>query len=92
MELRHYGNDKIILNGKEYLFSDFLKLEPNYHVPYGFRTRVYRKGIEHFASEGSTTIYMPVNDPVCDRICNREGELARLVALLETEKQKKTRS
>lgn len=92
MELRHYGNDTIIINGKEYSFSDFKKLEPKYCAPYGFHTHVYRKGVEHFASDGSTTIYLPLNDPQCDRICNREGELARLVALVELEKQKKTHS
>jgi hypothetical protein len=34
------------------------------------------------------TLYLSVNDGYCDAICNREGELARLVALLDLEKQK----
>lgn len=92
MELVHYDNEKIVINGKEYPFYQFKKLEPKYSAPNGFRTRVYRKGIEHYASDGSMTIYLPLNDPECNRICAREGELARLVSLLELENQKKTRS
>lgn len=88
MELVHYGLEKITLNGNEYLFSDFRKVEPGYQAPFGFSIRVYRKGKEHYASDGMTTVWLPKNDPECDRICNREGELARLVALLEIEKKK----
>lgn len=91
MELIHYGDETVRVNGKEYSFADLKKLEPNYHVPYGFHTRVYRKGVEHFATDGKTTIRLPVNDPYCDRICNRQGELARLAALLEIEKKKAVR-
>lgn len=91
MEFVHYqGEDKMRINGKEYSVSDFRKLEPNYSAPFGCPTRVYRKGIEHYVTDGSITVLLPKNDPECNRICAREGELARLVALLELEKQKKT--
>ena len=83
--LVHYGNETIQINGNEYLFEDFLKIEPNYSVPWGFSTRVYRKGEAHYITDGSNTLYLPKNDPYCDRICEREGELARLVALLKEE-------
>jgi len=89
MELVHYGRDNLRINGKEYPFSQFLKLEPTYHVPHGLHTRVYRKGIEHYATDGYVTVRLPLHDGYCDRICGREGELARLVALLEIENQKK---
>lgn len=88
MELVHYDLQTVRLNGKEYSFSDFRKIEPNYGVPFGFHTRVYRQGIEHYITDGSTSIRLPLNDEECNRICNREGELARLVALLEIEKKK----
>jgi hypothetical protein len=89
MELVHYEKKTITINGKEYPFSQFLKLEPNYYVPHGLHTRVYRKGKEHYATDGMITVQLPTHDGYCDRICNREGELARLVALLEIENQKK---
>lgn len=82
MELVHYGNETIRINGTEYPFQDFKKLEPTYSVMYGFHTRVYRKGTEHFITDGFNSLRLPVNDPYCDRICNREGELARLVMTL----------
>jgi hypothetical protein len=88
MELIHYDLQTIRLNGKEYQFSYFKKMEPKYTVPYGFPTRVYRRGVEHFITDGSTTLRLPLIDSECDRICNREGELARLVALLEIESKK----
>lgn len=90
MELIHYGDDSVIVNGNTYSFFDFKKLVPFYSVPYGFHTRVYRKGKEHYATNGAVTIRLPLNDAYCDSVCNREGELARLVALLEIEKKKKT--
>lgn len=82
-ELVHYGNDVVRINGREYQFEDFKKLEPNYCVVHGFHTRVYRKGIEHFVTDGFNTLRLAVNDPYCDRICNREGELARLIVTLK---------
>lgn len=88
MELVHYGTEIVRLNGKEYSFADFRKIEPRYSVPFGFHTRVYRQGKEHYITDGSTTLRLSLKDPECDRICNREGELARLVALLEIEKKK----
>jgi hypothetical protein len=88
MELLHYDLETIRLNGKDYSFSDFKKMEPKYTVPYGFPTRVYRRGKEHYITDSSTTLKLPLVDPECDRICNREGELARLVALLEIERKK----
>jgi hypothetical protein len=85
MSLKHYGEGQIYINGNEYCFDDFYKLEPHYSVPFGFSLRVYEKGRTHFVSDGSNTIHLSVNDPYCDAICNREGELARLVALLKSE-------
>lgn len=86
MRLVHYGlGEKIRLNSNEYEFHHFLKLEPLYSVPYGFHTRVYERGIVHYISDGQNTVYLPKIDPECDRICNREGELARLVARLQQE-------
>jgi hypothetical protein len=83
--LKHYGDSKIIINGNEYSFSDFLKLEPQYTVPWRFSIRVYERGVQHYVSDGSNTMYLSKEDPYCDAICNREGELARLVALLQSE-------
>ncbi len=89
MILVHYGFEKITLNGTEYLFSDFRKIEPDYFTPYGFHTRVYERGVRHYASDGVNTIVLPVIDEYCDRICNREGELARLLVMIEEEKKPK---
>lgn len=91
MELVHYGVEIVKVNGKEYSYADLKKLEPNYHVPFGFQTRVYRKGVEHYATDGMTAIKLSLNDPYCDEICSREGELARLSALLDIEKKKANR-
>ena len=90
MQLIHYGIDKNInLNGREYLFSDFRKIEPDYSVPFGFHTRVYEKGVRHYVTDGYSLLYLSVNDEYCDRICNRQGELARLLLMLEDEKKPK---
>ena len=80
VSLIHYDRDTIRINGKEYGFADFSKLEPAYSVPWGFPIRVYERGVRHYISDGSNTLYPPKIDPYCDRICSREGELARLVA------------
>jgi len=85
--LVHYGTEKITLNGREYLFEDFLKIEPSYSAPFGFSVRVYEKGVRHYISDGANSLHLPLHDPYCDAICNREGELARLVALLQSEKE-----
>lgn len=83
--IHHFNLDTIKINGTEYRFEDFLKLEPNYTVPFGFSTRVYKRDEEHYVSDGSNTLYMRLIDPYCDAICNREGELARLVERLKNE-------
>lgn len=85
VSLKHYGENTISINGNEYLFDHFLKLEPNYCVPWGFPVRVYERGVQHYVSNGNNTMYLPKEDQYCDAICNREGELARLVALLQSE-------
>lgn len=79
MELVHYDFETIRINGNDYSFSDFNKLEPTYRPPFGFVTRVYRRGTEHYISDGANKINFSLIDPEMDRICNREGELARLV-------------
>jgi hypothetical protein len=85
ISLVHYDNEKIHINGKEYRFDDFKKLEPQYSVPWGFHTRVYEHGKKHYITDGNNTIHLRPIDAECDRICNREGELARLVAMLQRE-------
>lgn len=90
MVLIHYGIDKKInLNGTDYLFFDFRKIEPDYSVPFGFHTRVYEKGVRHYVTDGYSLLYLSLNDEYCDRICNREGELARLLVMLEEETKPK---
>lgn len=86
MKLIHYGTSgDITVNDHSYAFCDFLKLEPYYSAPYGFHTRVYERGVRHFVTDGHNTLHLSVVDPECDRICNREGELARLIATLPRE-------
>jgi hypothetical protein len=86
MILIHYGTDTTIqINHNTYSFSDFLKLEPNYSAPHGFHTRVYERGVRHFITDGHNTVHLSLVDCECDRICNREGELARLIATLPRE-------
>jgi hypothetical protein len=87
MSLIHYDREHITINGNKYEFDDFLKLEPNYSVPWGFAMRVYKRGVQHYASDGSNTIYLPLIDPYCVALCNREGELARLVLRLREESE-----
>jgi len=87
MRLIHYGTEgKIQINENEYLFSDFLKLEPLYSAPHGFHTRVYERGTKHYITDGYTLIHLPKVDTDCDRICNREGELARFLVRLQQER------
>jgi hypothetical protein len=86
MKLIHYGTDSTIqINEGEYQFSDFLKLEPRYSAPHGFHTRVYERGVKHYITDGYNLLYLPSIDAECDRICNREGELARLLQRLNAE-------
>lgn len=85
MKLVHYDLETIHINGTAYSFSDFKKLEPQYSAPYGFSIRVYERGKIHYASDGFNTIYLPVECPECNRICDREGELSRLVLRLSKE-------
>ena len=83
MKLIHYGRDTIQLNENSYSFDHFKKLEPSYGVPWGFHTRVYERGVRHYITDGSNTVHLPIDDSYCNRICDREGELARLVLSLE---------
>ena len=88
MKLIHYGLDgEIQINDNKYRFEDFLKVEPRYSAPHGFHTRVYERGVKHYITDGHNLLYLPSTDAECDRICNREGELARLVARLESERE-----
>lgn len=88
--LIHHGiGGTIILNSTEYSFSDFRKIEPDYRVPFGFSTRVYERGVRHYITDGQNLIHLPKIDEYCDEICNREGELARLLVMLEEEKKPK---
>ena len=87
MKLIHYDRSKIQINENTYSFDDFLKLEPNYSVPWGFHTRVYERGVKHYVTDGSNTFYLKLVDPYCDAICQREGELARLVLRLKSESE-----
>jgi hypothetical protein len=83
--LIHYGQNTVLLNGREYSWCDFLKVFGDYSVPYGFYIRVYEKGIAHYISDGQNTLYLPKNDMSCDRICAREPELALLLQRLRME-------
>lgn len=86
MKLIHYGlNGSIQINENEYLFDDFLKLEPSYSAPFGFHTRVYERGVRHYITDGQNLLHLPYMDSECDRICNREGELIRLLQRLKAE-------
>ena len=86
MKLIHYGIDGTVqINDTQYRFSDFLKLEPRYSAPHGFHTRVYERGGRHYITDGYNLLYLPSTDAECDRICNREGELARLLQRLQQE-------
>ena len=88
MKLIHYGTDgEVQINDNKYRFEDLLKLEPQYSAPHGFGTRVYERGAKHYITDGHNLLYLPSTDAECDRICNREGELARLVARLESERE-----
>jgi hypothetical protein len=84
-ELRHHDRELVFVNNNQYSFSDFYKIFPRYSVPYGFPVRVYRKGECHYISDGANTIHLPLHDLVCDNICDRQGELERLVAFLQQE-------
>lgn len=86
ISLIHYGTGgKITLNAREYSWYDFLKVCGDYSVPWGFHTRVYEKGIRHYITDGNNTLYLPKNDAMCDRWCERESELAILVQRLKAE-------
>lgn len=88
MKLIHYGTGgEVQVNENKYRFEDLLKLEPQYSAPHGFGTRVYERAVKHYITDGHNLLYLPSTDPECDRICNREGELARLVARLESERE-----
>jgi|688.fasta_scaffold925916_2 hypothetical protein len=79
--LVHYGKEEITLNDTDYRFSDFLKLDGEYCVPFGFNIRVYERGVVHYISDGFTTIHLPKIDSYCDSLCARESELRRLIRI-----------
>lgn len=81
MNLVHYGVDVVTMNDTDYKFIDFLKLDCDYRVPFGFTTRVYERGEVHYVSDGFTTIHLPKIDPYCDSLCSRENELRRLIRI-----------
>jgi hypothetical protein len=83
----HYGDEWIELNGRRYHWDDFLKVEPHYTVPYGWKTRVYKRGEVHYISDGQNSLRQPLKCKYCDEVCDREGELARLVAFLKAERE-----
>lgn len=83
--LIHHGRDKIVLNGREYAFSDFLKVCGDYCVPWGFPTRIYESGKQHCVTDGSNLVYLSKTDAACDRWCSQEPELAMLVMRLRAE-------
>ena len=88
MKLIHYGLDgDILVNNNRYSFEDFRKAEPAYSAPNGFHTRVYERGIRHYITDGNNLLHLPVTDTYCDSICNREGDLARLVQRLKRESE-----
>lgn len=83
--LIHYGTEKVEINGRSYLWDDFMKVVSDYSVPYGWKTRVYRRGECHYISDGSNSLKLPIISEECDGVCNKEGELARLVLRLKQE-------
>lgn len=85
ISLIHYGHSKVVLNGREYSWDDFLKVCGDYGVPFGFHTRVYEKGVRHYITDGDNTLYLRKDDAGCDRWCSRESELALLVQRLQAE-------
>jgi hypothetical protein len=87
VSLKHYDNETIQLNGRPYSFEDFRRIEPSYTAPWGFSVRVYEKGVQHYASDGCNTIRLPLHDSYCDQLCNREGELLRLLERLKSEQE-----
>lgn len=89
MRLIHHGTGDVVqVNENKYRYSDLLKLEPRYSAPFGFHTRVYERGVRHYITDGQNLLHLPLIDDDCDRICNREGELSRLVSRLEMEREK----
>lgn len=87
MKLIHDVDETTIqINDGIYDFSDFLKFNPSYTVPYGMPSRVYERGVCHYITDGRNTLYLPLIDSVCDKICSREGEFARLVRRLQQER------
>jgi hypothetical protein len=85
--LIHYGTEQsVVLNGRSYSFCDFLKVCGDYSVPHGFTTRVYTKGVQHYITDGSNTLYLPKDDKSCDQWCSQEPQLALLVQRLKMEK------
>ena len=86
MKLIHYGTGgEVQINDNKYRFEDLLKLEPHYSAPHGFHTRVYEREVKHYITDGHNLLYLPSTDAECDRICNREGELVRLLQRLSAE-------
>ncbi len=86
MQLIHYGMEgQITVNGRCYPMQHFLKFLPNYSVPFGFHTRIYKRESAHYITDGANTLYLPKVCPYCDDICEREGELARLSVRLQAE-------
>lgn len=43
------------------------------------------QAIRHYINDGNNTLYLPKNDAMCDRWCERESELAILVQRLRAE-------
>lgn len=82
--LVHHGKDKILLNGREYAFGDFLKVCGDYSVPWGFPTRVYERGKQVLYHRRIESCLL-VENRCAGPWCSQEPELAMLVMRLRAE-------
>ena len=72
--IHNVDEDRVIINNEEIDFQLFKKLEPDYDPPKDQRTRVYIQNQEHYQSNGSKIIPLPIPWKDGDRFIARLNE------------------
>lgn len=96
--IHNVDENRVIINDEEIDFDLFKKLEPDYDPPKDQRTRVYIQEREHYKSNGSTIIPLPMPWEDGDRFISRLNEFKNYKkiyddeARIESERIRKVRS
>ena len=83
--IHNVDEDRIIINNESIDFQLFKKLEPDYDPPHDQRTRVYIQNQEHYKSNGSKIIPLPIPWEDGDRFISRLNEFRNYKKIYDDE-------